>query len=349
MRTITAVFFTRNDADAGADRLADAGIDTRGLAMYHSDSPIGRSFASGFDSNGRGASDRNLLGDYLDRRSGQRLAGGAGSKRNALGDFIDSGTGRRVGESAGSRRNALGDFIDSNTGRRVGEGAGSRRNALGDFIDSNTGRRVGEGLGSRRNALGDFIDAGTGRRIGAGAGSARNALGDFIDQGTGRRIGEGAGDPRTALGDFVAPATGQRIGADAGSARTGIGDYVGEGPGHVGGTASRVGHSQGAAGCVLVVRVAEPDLETACALLEAGDAGCDAGAVHTDVSSWRAEGWPPLPAIAMADFSRRGDTRAAHASAVRAASGLDGGASTDDGERIDAGQLGNAARRQTQA
>ena len=318
MRTITASFATRSDAERAGNRLADAGIDTRQLAFHDADETPGwRRSGSGISE--RGGVHRNILGDYIDEHSGKRLAEGAGSRRTSLGDYSDGATERRPDEGARSRRNALGDFIDIDTGRRIGDGAGSKRNALGDFIDSRTGHRIGEDAGSRRNALGDFIDSRTGHRIGEGAGSRRNALGDFIE-----------------------PATGQRVAVDAGSLPTATGRSFGDEPSNSNAPKSPDhGHSHdsgadhAARPCVLSLRVAEPDIDRAIALLENGEAG----ASRTDVSSWRAEGWRPLPSIAMADFSRRGDTKTSSGSADRASAGLNDGAVIDNRDPV--GAAGN--------
>ena len=358
MRTITASFATRSDAERAGNRLADAGIDTRQLAFHDADETPGwRRSGSGISE--RGGVHRNILGDYIDEHSGKRLAEGAGSRRTSLGDYSDGATERRPDEGARSRRNALGDFIDIDTGRRIGDGAGSKRNALGDFIDSRTGHRIGEDAGSRRNAIGDFIDTDTGRRIGDGAGSKRNALGDFIDSRTGHRIGEGAGSRRNALGDFIEPATGQRVAVDAGSLPTATGRSFGDEPSNSNAPKSPDhGHSpdsgadHAARPCVLSLRVAEPDIDRAIALLENGEAG----ASRTDVSSWRAEGWRPLPSIAMADFSRRGDTQTSSGSADRAAAGLNDGAVIDNrdpvgaaGNNMPVSSMGRHALTETQA
>ena len=103
---------------------------------------------------------------------------------------------------------------------------------------------------------------------------------------------------------------------------------------------------------MLSLRVAEPDIDRAIALLENGEAG----ASRTDVSSWRAEGWRPLPSIAMADFSRRGDTQTSSGSADRAAAGLNDGAVIDNrdpvgaaGNNMPVSSMGRHALTETQA
>ncbi len=121
MRTITALFDSRAEAETARSRLAAAGIsndnvsihdktslgdrDSRETAgarsgvVYGSDTRTandhavanpGLSQAKG-DADGRDGTHRNAIGDHVDNRTGDLLTGETGSDRTALGDYVDTG------------------------------------------------------------------------------------------------------------------------------------------------------------------------------------------------------------------------------------------------------------------
>ncbi len=124
MRTITALFDSRAEAETARSRLAAAGISndnvtihdktslgdgdtgdytadagTRSGVVYGSDTRTatdhavanpGLSQARG-DADGRDRTHRNAVGDYVDDRTGDTLTGDKGSDRTALGDYVDTG------------------------------------------------------------------------------------------------------------------------------------------------------------------------------------------------------------------------------------------------------------------
>lgn len=219
MRTITALFDSRREADRALARLAAGGVGLTRVSVHD------RSILTANDA---GPTPVPAPGQHLERSGTDRpdavqgqpstmpesdrrgSMADAETRRNGWGDFLDRSDGQRTGSQFASRRNGLGDFLNAG-----GERHGARRpqrNAWGDILDQ-AGSRRGAGHG-RRTALGDFLDAG-GQRRGAGA-ARRNALGDLLDDGSQQR-----GEDRTRRnlwGDFL-DQQGHRRGDLGGDAR----------------------------------------------------------------------------------------------------------------------------------
>ena len=127
MRTITAMFDSRAEAENARDRLSGAGISPDHVTIYdksalgeddHDVAPTARQsssiMAQGSTESGRGVSQGEPPEDTAD--------GSEGVHRGILGDFIDDRTGTKIGADAGSDRNAFGDFVDANGERRGDHG-----------------------------------------------------------------------------------------------------------------------------------------------------------------------------------------------------------------------------------
>ncbi len=130
MRTITAMFDSRAEAENARDRLSAAGISPDHVTIY----------------------DKSALGE--DDRNVTPVAQQSSSFTTR--DTNDTGRGVSQGQppegaadgSEGVHRGILGDFIDDRTGTKIGADAGSNRNALGDFVDANGDRRGEHGVAS---------------------------------------------------------------------------------------------------------------------------------------------------------------------------------------------------------
>ncbi|WP_426170007.1 hypothetical protein [Sandarakinorhabdus sp. DWP1-3-1] len=169
MRTITAMFDSRADAEAARDRLARAGISDADVAIHDKrclDGGQSRSTADSHDADGA----EGRTGGFSDV---ERPAGGVyGADYRTTTDYPgDVGLRQREAsaetDSAPMHRNALGDFVDSRTGKNVADKEdGLHRNAIGDFVDDRTGKNVADKEdGLHRNAIGDFVDD-QGHRVG---------------------------------------------------------------------------------------------------------------------------------------------------------------------------------------
>ena len=128
MRTITALFDSRADAENARDRLSSAGISPDHVTIY--------------DKSALGEDDRN--GTSMAQHSSSSMSHG----NNEAGRGVSQGQppeGTADG-SEGVHRGILGDFIDDRTGTKIGADAGSNRNALGDFVDADGERRGDHGV-----------------------------------------------------------------------------------------------------------------------------------------------------------------------------------------------------------
>ena len=118
MRTITAMFDSRADAETARERLAAAGISVDDVSI-HDKSSLGQSsdgaVANGVDRDG-GSYRRDETDLDRDGYRGVEADGREGTHRNAIGDYIDDRSGERLMKDAGSERTALGDYVDNDTG-----------------------------------------------------------------------------------------------------------------------------------------------------------------------------------------------------------------------------------------
>ncbi|KAB7648630.1 hypothetical protein [Polymorphobacter fuscus] len=100
MRTITAMFDSRADAETARGRLAAAGISADNVSIHdksslaHPADDRGSAYAgdhgtASSEADGRDGTHRNAIGDYIDNRTGDRLMEDAGSERTALGDYVE--------------------------------------------------------------------------------------------------------------------------------------------------------------------------------------------------------------------------------------------------------------------
>jgi hypothetical protein len=127
MRTITAMFDSRAEAETARDRLSGAGISPDQVTIY--------------DKSALGQDDRNVT--PLAKQSSSFMT----HTSNEPGSGVSQGQppeGAADG-SEGVHRGVLGDFIDDRTGTKIGADAGSDSNALGDFVDANGERRGDHG------------------------------------------------------------------------------------------------------------------------------------------------------------------------------------------------------------
>lgn len=133
MRTITAMFDSRPDAENARFRLGEVGISADNVTI-HDKTIMDRTDRSTSERDYELADDAQLEGSY-GQRAGVASDGSGGTHRDALGNFVDNRTDKPVGADAGSDRNLLGDFVDSNGNRRGEEGHDHDRRAVADVDD----------------------------------------------------------------------------------------------------------------------------------------------------------------------------------------------------------------------
>ena len=131
MRTITALFDNRNDAEEARARLEAAGIGKSHVTIHDKSvfdaEPVG-STPDALSANYNGnLSERSVRGSLDDQPPKTRSDGSAGTHRNVMGDFVDDRTDKSVGSDSGSDRNALGDFVNDHGQRRGEEYAGGEQ------------------------------------------------------------------------------------------------------------------------------------------------------------------------------------------------------------------------------
>lgn len=135
MRTVTAMFDSRAEAEAARERLARAGIGDSDIAIHDAHSL------------GKPATGNRETGQSEGFADVQRPPGGVyGAEFGTTTDYAGNvGLRQREAEaeSAPTHRNALGDFVDDRTGKNVADKEDRlHRTALGDFVDDQ-GHRLG--------------------------------------------------------------------------------------------------------------------------------------------------------------------------------------------------------------
>jgi hypothetical protein len=122
MRTLTAMFDTRAEAENARQRLASAGISQDNVTIFDKTALAADVAISGAASHYGNHADADDRGVSHGHPPEGRADGSEGVHRNILGDFIDNRTGEKIGADAGSDRNAFGDFVDDNNERRGDQG-----------------------------------------------------------------------------------------------------------------------------------------------------------------------------------------------------------------------------------
>lgn len=140
MRTLTAMFDSRAEAENARDRLTSAGLGEHNVAIYDKSSLEGGHGHSGAGQSGSRDDDRGVSHGQPDEG---RADGSEGVHRNLLGDFIDNRTGEKIGADLGSERNLLGDFIDDNHERRGDHGTSHGRDGDSSQGDRRDDRSTG--------------------------------------------------------------------------------------------------------------------------------------------------------------------------------------------------------------
>lgn len=116
MRTITAMFDSRADAENARQRLTAAGVSEDDIMIHDHD--IFRDRSHSRFGKAKVDPDRESRGVSSGQPPEGASDGSAGTHRNVIGDFVDDRTGKAIGSDAGSDRNFWGDFLDADNRRR---------------------------------------------------------------------------------------------------------------------------------------------------------------------------------------------------------------------------------------